>query len=298
MLLLLNVTTVSATTYYWSGVTPVTDVTKWSTNVSGFGGSQPANFSGASDVFWIVNSNSSITLAANISLGTGGVLHIGSGNSATINGSFWNPTIVTAAAGNITGSGTVIVENGATLQLGTATVPTFAATQGATGNVIFTTATTTIPSGISFGNVTVSGTTQCTSGNTTIQGNLSISSALFTLATTTTLTRLYVNGNMTISGTGALIMANPAAATDTLFVGGNLTCSGTAGTAGIAGSLAMTQTMIDFQYTSGVPATSVMIVNGDVSNTGTASNFIDWGNTNTGTTTNSALICKGNFTMA
>ena len=296
MLLLLNVTTVSATTYYWSGVTPVTDVTKWSTNVSGFGGTQPANFSGASDVFWIVNSNSSITLAANISLGSGGVLHIGSGNSATINGSFWNPTIVTAAAGNVTGSGTVIVENGATLQLGTATVPTFAATQGATSNVIFTTATTTIPSGISFGNVTASGTTQCSSGNTTIQGNLSISSALFTLATTTTLTKLYVNGDVTISGTGALRMANLPSAIDTLFVGGNLSCSGTASSAGTS---ATSQTMINFQSgTSGAPATSVLMVNGDVSNTGTACNFLDWGAVSSSTaTTNSALICKRNLTM-
>ena len=274
------------TTYYSKSTGNLDVLSNWGINTDGTG-TAPSSFSGTGDIFNVFN-NATPTIGANWSI-NGVTVNVGNGITGV------NFTIPSGFS--VSGTGVVNVGASSTLTITNATVPNLG-TMAATSTVVFNSASAqTIPAA-TFGNVVYSGSSNAShsAGTTTVQGNYTISSGLVTVASTAAVYNVNIAGSMTISGTGAINMASVASAScfDTVTIAGSLTCSGTASGAGTG---ATTQTLINFQSASGVPSTSVLIVNGNVSNTGTATNFLDWGNLSSATaTTNSSLIVKGNLT--
>ncbi|NDC41655.1 MAG: hypothetical protein EBZ77_08910, partial [Chitinophagia bacterium] len=271
---------------YYSKATGNLDVLgTWGANTDGTG-TAPVAFTNP-DTFIIVN-NTAPTLGAAWNT-TGSTVILGDGSSA--------PNFTIPATYAMTGA--ISVKANATLTINNNAAPTINAADS-NSTVVYngSGATYNLASGATFGNLTLGGSTttvlNCAVGTTTVKNNLSITGGKFVLASTATVYKLNISGNLNLSGTGSLAMSTLGSTSlfDTINVAGDVTSSSNAASMGTAGNTNMTINCQTGASTS--PCTSILNVNGNVTNTGIAVGFIDFGNHSTGAT-NSALYLKGNL---
>ncbi len=180
-----------ATTYYYDGTGTVSSTSSWWTNTNGTG-SNPSNFTTASQVFIIQNA-SSVTIAANWTVsGSSSYITVGNGTNAC---TFTIPSGYTV-------SGTIYVSASGTLINQNATTPTLGTLSTGSTVTFAGTGTQTVPA-TTYSNLSITNTSATVSaaGSITINATLTInSSATFNMGAYI----LTAGSSFSTSGTGLL----------------------------------------------------------------------------------------------
>lgn len=266
----ITLTGTGAPTYFSRATGSLEDVNSWTDDPTGVAGTSPTDFTTASQFFILRNGNPG-TIAGNWTISGGtSKLTIESGH-----------TLFTDASNSFTG--TVDVNNGATLDLVNATVPTIG-TLGATSTVIFEASSAqTIPVA-SYGNLTIDNATHALGGSVSVVGTLTLNAAgILAIGDNNTLT---VSG--TLSGAGYINgSSSPDPSTNASFI----YSSASSGNLNIGN---------DFHFKTFTVSNAVTLTLDDLLGAQLQINgALNWGNTNSRLDLNTyGLIIEGDITGA